>query len=111
MKKTINKEVILCDSCDKEAYVDTCLRCGAQHCYDCRKIKGVRYIHSVYFSGSNDGYYCNECDSILYSIGDNKLHSAYVKIKNLRKESELFYDDFKKRTDEAEITLKQIGEK
>ena len=111
MKRIIEKEVVFCDSCQKEAYTDTCLRCGVQHCYDCRKTKGVEYKHAVHFSGSGDGYYCNQCDGILYSTGDDKLHSAYVKIKNLRKESELFYIDFDKRTKKAETILEIMEDK
>ena len=110
MRKIVEKEITLCDSCEKESYLESCLRCGVEHCYDCKKLKGIEYTHGVRFSGTGDGYYCNECDSILFTKEHSELHSAYVRIKNLKTESRLFYADFDKRANTAEQTLSQLKE-
>ena len=65
MKKTIKKEVTFCDNCEKETYVEPCLRCGVEHCWKCKEIESVEYGHAVYFQGSGDGYYCKACDEFL----------------------------------------------
>ncbi len=102
MKKKITKEATFCDNCGKETYVAVCLRCGAEHCYDCQKKIGVEYTHAVNFSGSGDGYYCVACDSFLRKRGGDSLHTAYLGIKRLKNEARGFYDDFKERSDKAE---------
>ena len=108
MKKTLSKEVTVCDQCNKEAYVETCLKCGAEFCYDCRKTCGVEYPHGVYFSGSGDGFYCNKCDSELKATGVDPLHSAYLKVKYLRDENTSFARNFKARTNDAEAEIKRL---
>lgn len=108
MKKTVEKETTFCDVCGKEyPYCDVCLSCGKEVCHECAKTEGVEYKHSVWASGSGDGFYCNECDSKLKKTGD-KLHAAYRKIVSLRNEQEGFYKDFKARGDKAEADLKKL---
>ena len=111
MKKMIEKEVTLCDSCEKEAYLKVCIRCGVEHCYECKKFKGIEYTNGVRFSGTGDGYYCNECDGILFTKEHNDLHFAYVIIRNLKTESQLYYADFSKRSTAAEDILSNLWEK
>lgn len=107
MKKKISKEVQFCDKCDKEdSYPTPCLLCGTEMCYECKQKHGTSYNHAVYFQGSGDGFYCHSCDEKLRSTGTNKLHSAYLKIKNLRQELELWSADFKGRQAVAENELK-----
>lgn len=110
MKKIVHKEVSFCDVCGKEcSYAQVCLNCGKEFCYECLKTEGVKYKHSVWFSGTGDGTYCNECDSKLKTSG-NKLHTAYRKIVSLSNECEDFCSDFKKRADEAEANvMKELG--
>jgi hypothetical protein len=109
MKKKINKEVILCDSCEKEVdYAQRCDCCGIELCYECGVDMMVDYSHSVYCSGSSDGKYCHSCDTKLSKSRENKLHNAYVKIRSLRNEQEAWYIDFKKRSDNAEKNAKEL---
>ncbi len=107
MKKLITKEVQFCDGCGAEAYCEKCLGCEKEHCWQCRKPLGVEYSHSVGFSGSGDGYYCASCD-INPKIEATPLHRAYIAISLLRRESKRFYEDWLRRCDEAEATLKAI---
>lgn len=108
MKKIIEKEVQICDCCGKETYCDSCLRCGLEHCWECRKECGVEYTHGVHFSGSGDGYYCTICNDELAKQGPDNLYNCYVKIANLKKESKEWYLDFHARSDKAEARLKQL---
>jgi len=105
MKKTELKEVTCCDHCSKETYVTACMRCGKEHCWECRKTEGVEYHHGVYVSGSGDGYYCSECDSILTKAGDNERHSAYRAVMSLRREVDVWGTDFQRRKKDAETRL------
>jgi len=107
MKKIVQKEVSICDHCGKEEYTEPCLRCGIEHCWECRETQGIEYRHSVHFQGTGDGYYCRACDKYLKEHKDI-LHSAYLAIKKLKNEEKEFYDDFKKRVDEAEEHLQYL---
>lgn len=110
MKKTVEKEVTICDFCEKDGAFYSCLKCGKDICYECRKIQAVEYSHAVYFQGSGDGLYCIECDSILRIDGD-PLHRAYQVIQSLRNERNGFYADFQKRQEAAEAHLKSLQQK
>ena len=109
MKKTIMKEVTLCDACGAEGYVTTCDNCGVEHCYECRKTLGTKYVHSLYASGSGDGYFCRTCD-FRNDIGPRtkKLLSAYRKIQQLRIVQEGFYKETKVRAEAAESEIKEL---
>lgn len=107
MKKIASIEDTFCDVCDKRGYATRCLNCGAEHCYDCRKLHGVEYVHGVHFSGSGDGYYCNKCDVLLRNNGD-ALHAAYRRIQDLRSEEKAFYEGATIRADAAEAELKRL---
>lgn len=110
MRKIVSKEVTICDNCGKEGYVETCLRCGVEYCWKCRKDLGVEYSHGVDFSGSGDGYYCASCDVYLRQHGGDSLHLAYLEIQKLKREASGFYADFKIRQDEAEAKIKQLNQ-
>ena len=111
MKRDVLKTASFCDACGKEyPYPQKCKRCGKEFCFDCNKVCGVDYRHGVHFSGSGDGYYCTECDIGLKRSGSDKLHSAYLKIKTLRHEEKLFWEDFKERTEIAEAEIKRLTE-
>jgi len=110
MKKTVQIEADCCDSCDEQGYVTKCLSCGTEHCYECRKTEGKEYKHAINFSGSGDGYYCNKCDAELTKNKTDKRHTAYRHIESLRNEAKAWSDDFTKRSDEAEATLKRLGQ-
>ncbi len=107
MKKELLKTVTVCDKCGTDENVWTkCLRCGAEHCYECKETCGVEYNHAVHFQGSGDGYYCYKCDDHLKEAGDNKLHSAYLDIKRLRFEEKSWWEHFKIRQEIAEDQVK-----
>lgn len=105
MKKTVQKEINACDfcCCVDECYTK-CLRCGKDVCYSCESVKGIEYPHSLYFSGSFDGWYCLECDA----KDDSELHNLYLKIKAIRREAKCVTDDLKARNDEIESRIAQL---
>jgi hypothetical protein len=108
MKKVIEKETEFCDVCGKEeTYPHKCLNCGKEICYKCAKTEGIEYKHSVWASGTGDGFYCNACDLKLKTTGD-KLHTAYRKIVSLRNEQDGFYKDFRERAEKAEADVKKL---
>lgn len=107
MKKTITKETHICDQCGKEeSYINACVCCGKELCCECWQKHGMKYNHSVYYQGSGDGYYCNQCDKKLISNGKDKRHAAYRSVMALRKELEIWCADFKKRQEEADNAVK-----
>ena len=88
MKKVIKKEVSVCYRCGSDENVFySCKNCGIDHCWECKKLYGHEYAHGVHFTGSGDGYYCQECDMVLYKSGKNDLYNYYQKIKELKNES------------------------
>ena len=111
MKKTILKEVTFCDCCGEETYVTQCLRCGTEHCYECRKKVGKDYTHSVHCSGSGDGYYCNICDHLLRKTKEDEIHSAYVEIDNLGTERIKILKEIDTECKFAKIHLEQLQQK
>lgn len=109
MKKTMSKEVLLCDLCGKEqSYMEKCMNCATEMCYDCQKQSGRKYAHSVYCSGSGDGFYCNACDVSLTASGTNDRHKAYRAIKSLKNELHAWNEDFEKRHEAAKKHLKSL---
>lgn len=110
MKATITKEVRLCDKCKAESpYPDVCLRCGIELCHDCAKKHGHEYPHSIFCSGSGDGFYCKACDQKLAILGTDKRHNAYAAIQTLRAECESWNASFDKRRKAAEELLKSLS--
>lgn len=111
----IKKEVdyYRCDGCSKEeSFIDRCLACGREFCFKCAQVEMIKYNHGVHFQGSGDGYYCLACDEQLPTLSmhpSHKLHRAYLVIKNLRQEEELWYAHFDKRTKYAEGCLKALS--
>ncbi len=101
-------KVNICDVCGNETFGDKCIRCEIDHCYDCAKKLGVNYHGGVFSYGSNDGYYCLNCDKILTQKGSNKLHSAYKTIKNLSDECETFNKRLGNRAKQAEDELTSL---
>lgn len=89
----------------------SCDKCGIDHCYDCKQTLGVTYPHAVFFTGSEDGYYCNTCDRILTKDGKNARFQAYQLIGRLRLEHDRFDEDFKRRREQAELALKKLQPK
>lgn len=110
MKKTIQHETHLCDSCNADAgnYPYICLKCSKELCWECAKTQFIKYTHAVSFSGGGDGYYCHACDLKLAADWTDKLFLAYRKIASLRSESESFYTDFRLREKAAESELKKL---
>jgi hypothetical protein len=100
-------EVIECKRCVVAVWTH-CLLCGRDYCFDCAKDHVVDYKHGVHFSGGGDGTYCLSCDASLARSGTSKLHTAYLKIKQLRAEEAGWYRDFKERTDIAEKRVKDL---
>lgn len=108
MKRTVEKEVTLCDVCGAEGYVTPCLKCGKEVCWPCQKTQGESYNAGVYFSGSGDGFYCHPCNEMLILSQTDELHKAYTHIRGLRNEAEAFGRDFKNRQEQAEAAIKPL---
>ncbi len=105
------KKIIMekfCDTCGKEAF-DTCLCCGKDFCISHAKMLGIEYNHSVNFGGSDDGFFCKECDVELTNNSVHplyRLHEAYKEISHLRNEGKEYCDKLEQRGDDAEKQLK-----
>jgi hypothetical protein len=111
MRKKIEREVTFCDKCGKEQdYGNTCDSCGVEMCYDCQEKHGVKYSHGVYFFGSGDGFYCKPCDNRLVKTKASPRHNALIEIKSLRKEQEVWSEDFRKRQEKAEKLVGSLKE-
>lgn len=109
MKKTILKEVSICDICGASDNIYyACHNCGIQFCYDCNKTHGKSYNHGLHFSGSGDGYYCNKCDAVLTASKDNILFNAYKEIEAYRAEEISWYNNFKARYTATEDLIKRL---
>ena len=104
MRKMIPKEVTFCDFCGAKNYVEACLKCGKEACWQCQKKPkvGVEYSHAIYFSGGGDGFYCCPCDLELSESKADAKHNAYVAIRALRDELKQWSKDFEKRQKQAE---------
>jgi hypothetical protein len=109
MKKRSVSEQPYCDYCGKSSW-EHCLWCGKDICWECQKMVAKEYKHAVHFSGSGDGLYCRECDSMAREASD-PLNAAYRVIDALRHEEEGWWADFKKRSDNAEAELAKLQEK
>lgn len=79
ISKTI--EVEICDFCKKlEAPADyRCTGCGRVCCDDCDKL--TKYRYSTHFSGTHDGYYCEDCEKHLAKTKANPLFNAYLALR------------------------------
>lgn len=109
MRKMIEVEAEFCDSCQKRAMVNTCMRCGIEHCYDCKEKLGVSYDKAVYFRGTGDGYYCRPCNTTLLIEGPpDKLFNAYLAIQRLQFEYKGFIEDFDARKKAAEREVERL---
>lgn len=95
-KKTVTKEVDVCDVCGVEAYPNKCLRCGLEVCYKCQEKVGVTYTHSFYCGSSDDGFYCNKCNEKLIN-GGNTLFNKYYEMNRYKKEYELYSKDLNEK--------------
>jgi hypothetical protein len=107
--KIREKEVIFCDFCNQEAahgLAIKCINCHKHACLNCNKESMTEYSHAVYFSGSDDGHYCNDCDSAL--TGKDALHNAYVEIQKLKEERKKLFDNFDNRSKIAEALIKKL---
>lgn len=96
-----------CDICGKEAF-DTCLCCSKDFCISHAKTNGVEYDNAVFFSGSNDGFFCKECDIELTNDSTHplyRLHEAYKEITHLRNEAKEYRLKLEHRGNEAEHQL------
>ena len=93
-----------CDSCGTfDTYMTGCTGgCGKHFCYDC-KDKFTHYNHGVHFCGSGDADFCDECHEKLQG---SDIMEAYQGIERLRKESEEWSNQWRKRVDAAESQIK-----
>jgi len=106
----VNREVrvTLCDNCGNDVgYANPCLRCAKVYCYECAKTKVVNYTHAVNLSGSGDGRYCLPCDTFLMDHPE-PLHTAYLRIANLRSSQKRMYEEWEALSKKAEVELKAL---
>ena len=106
MKKTLPVELNYCDYCvAQHDYLTACMSCGIEHCYECRKKAGKEYKHSVCCSGSNDGYYCMQCDRKLSLAATDKRFLAYREIESLCAEAAEWGAAFERKRKAAEAAV------
>jgi hypothetical protein len=107
MTKTKMTEYKVCDICKEGNAYHKCLSCGKDICYDCKKEWSKEYIHSLFFSGSDDGLYCNECDQKLSITWEDKLHNAYVEMEALKQKYNIQYGKTKTESDRLTAFIEQ----
>ncbi len=106
MKQMVEKQVTFCDGCKEEVYAYPCLVCGTEYCHECKKTHMTEFHHAVFFSGSEDGQYCNTCLSKPIPKEHQAKLAVYRKITALRAEHTAWSKDFRDRTKTAEAALK-----
>lgn len=108
MKKTVQKEISVCDICgsEQEWLIQHCDNCDKAICYECRSKRGamVEYRHGIHTGGSGDGNFCLECDDKL-TKSPTPMFAAFKAIERLRTEERAWYADFKERANAAEKHL------
>ena len=107
--KIMKKAVRFCDECGKEESLQICLGCGVEHCFECRRKMGVEYAHAVHCSGSEDGYFCHNCNNAPPEEV-KELHYAYQKIEALRDIEKNWHKNFDARIKVAEEALQALLE-
>lgn len=109
MKKTKQVEYNACDSCNNDEYAFyTCRGCGKSFCFSCREKQGVEYKHSLFCSGTGDGYYCNKCNAEKLGHGNDPVFNCYAHIKTLRRQYEILEEELKEAGKRAEENLKRL---
>lgn len=99
----VQKAVEVCDVCAVNPAFESrkCDECGLLICFDCEKEHAVKYRHSIWTAGGEDGFYCLICNDRL-TEGRDPLIAAYEKVANLLAEYDRFLTDFTKRATEAQ---------
>jgi hypothetical protein len=115
MQKQVMITKRICDFCKKEETYDKCLSCGKDICYKCQKTEAKIYQFALNFKGSEDGIYCNDCDTKLKNQIDSSdiksQHTSYLILKNLADKYNCLLDKLKLESDEAESTIKYWNNK
>lgn len=106
MKITEMKNKFLCDNCGTEAW-HHCAGCPADYCGDCRGKYYVDFTDGVSFSGA-DLTVCNKC-LLFPPIEIRAALSAYLKIKDLRDEKDIFSASFEKKREQAEKEVRKFN--
>ncbi len=111
VEKTVTMDI--CDICKGDSYKwNECFSCVKNICYKCKDNVAHEYKHGIYVSGSENGLYCNECDTRLRESNNNRKHKAYRAVESLRREAEGWNRDFDLRCKKVEEELKlNLGEK
>lgn len=110
MKRTVEKVVEICDFCqEQEAWSVSykCRSCGKVACYDCGKRVGTEFPHAVFFSGSDDGFYCVPCQTAP-SPASAPLLRAYREIQAIRAHFKAREVEDKTRIDAAEGEVRRL---
>jgi len=103
--------VTLCDSCGEVGTfaLSSCDECKKNFCFECAYTRKLlkEYAHSVSCSGSGDAHYFIECDARLMREG-NERQAKYLTIERLRRESDAWWHDYKKRAADAERAIQEM---
>ncbi len=113
MKKTIQKEVVVCDECGTDEMIfHKCNGCDKAFCFDCNKTKhtGKTFEHGVYCSGSGDVYFCMACLTNLMPR-TKEILAAFQTVLFLRNEAIEKHTAFEKRCKDAENKVQEVLEK
>jgi late competence protein required for DNA uptake (superfamily II DNA/RNA helicase) len=105
MKKLISTEINVCDFCEPKEHLnqydhcyEKCVLCGKHVCSKCSEKVGKTFSMSVFFSGSGDAFYCNQC---LISNSADSLLPLYKKMLFLKEERDSYLSNFTRREKEV----------
>lgn len=100
--------VTKCDFCANGNNVwEKCKGCSKDVCYECQKIKGIKFSYEIHFSGTHDGFYCSECLANPRVLSSD-TYKAYKTIRDLRVEHDAWWKDFDIRGNKANENLKRL---
>lgn len=108
MKKTVEVEIEVCDLCKSDSLVYSCLHCGKDVCYECKKNGAMKVYNSGVAFTSKDGHWCRECDQALRDAKSSPLHAAYWAIARLQEEGVEIHKAFRERSEAAESHLNAL---
>lgn len=112
MKVKVERLEGACDICgeDKPMFnvYETCCVCGRAFCSEHWKLNGITLPHSLYFDGSEDGTYCQECVKRL--TGETPKSDKRVQLLSVYRSMQELRDAMKaqnKRWEETGKTLER----
>lgn len=108
MRKIVEREVTLCDTCKEEDVITACMRCGKEDCFDCQK-HGLELINGIY--GYSKRYYlCPNCIEPM-SKEPTELYLALKAIKDFSRKQEVIGRELKLEAEKLMSQIKSVESK